>query len=373
MDFTSYEPGAFFDEMFDVESRPRPGCGLLARTLAALPDADLARRQRVRRARDAAHGHHLQRVRARRRAPRRSSRSTSCRGWSRRREWTTIERGLAQRARALNLFIDDVYHARRIVTDGVDPARDRRERLVVPARAAAGSTRPRASGRTSPAPTSFGTRDGQVLRPRGQPALPLGRLLRPPQPAGDEADVPERLRGLARPPGRRVPERAAADAAARSARAAWPRRPSSSSRPVRTTPRTRSTRFSPSRWASSSSSRATSPCATGSSGCGRPAAWRASTSSIAASTTPSSIRPSSGRDSMLGVPGIMNVVRAGRVTLANAPGTGVADDKVIYAYVPEIIKYYLGRRGDPGERARRSSASTTSSARTCSRTSTSSS
>jgi len=46
-------------------------------------------------------------------------------------------------------------------------------------------------------------------------------------------------------------------------------------------------------------------------------------------------------DSMLGVPGIMNVVRAGRVTLANAPGTGVADDKVIYAYVPAIIKYYL--------------------------------
>jgi uncharacterized circularly permuted ATP-grasp superfamily protein len=46
-------------------------------------------------------------------------------------------------------------------------------------------------------------------------------------------------------------------------------------------------------------------------------------------------------DSMLGVPGIMNVVRAGRVTLANAPGTGVADDKVIYAYVPEIIRYYL--------------------------------
>ncbi|HXN33021.1 MAG TPA: circularly permuted type 2 ATP-grasp protein, partial [Polyangiaceae bacterium] len=48
------------------------------------------------------------------------------------------------------------------------------------------------------------------------------------------------------------------------------------------------------------------------------------------------------RDSMLGVPGLMDVVRAGRVTLANAPGTGVADDKVIYAYVPAIIRYYLG-------------------------------
>lgn len=46
-------------------------------------------------------------------------------------------------------------------------------------------------------------------------------------------------------------------------------------------------------------------------------------------------------DSLLGVPGIMEVYRAGRVALANAPGTGVADDKVIYAYVPEIIRYYL--------------------------------
>jgi uncharacterized circularly permuted ATP-grasp superfamily protein len=47
-------------------------------------------------------------------------------------------------------------------------------------------------------------------------------------------------------------------------------------------------------------------------------------------------------DSMLGVPGLMEVYMAGRVALANAPGTGVADDKVIYAYVPKIVKYYLG-------------------------------
>ena len=47
-------------------------------------------------------------------------------------------------------------------------------------------------------------------------------------------------------------------------------------------------------------------------------------------------------DSMLGVPGIMEVYKEGNVALANAPGTGVADDKVVYAYVPKIIKYYLG-------------------------------
>ena len=47
-------------------------------------------------------------------------------------------------------------------------------------------------------------------------------------------------------------------------------------------------------------------------------------------------------DSLLGVPGLMDVYRAGRVALANAPGTGIADDKAIYAYVPEMVKYYLG-------------------------------
>lgn len=46
-------------------------------------------------------------------------------------------------------------------------------------------------------------------------------------------------------------------------------------------------------------------------------------------------------DSMLGVPGLMEAYRAGRIALANAPGTGIADDKVVYAYVPAIIKYYL--------------------------------
>tara|TARA_R110002096_G_scaffold215868_1_gene403764 strand:- start:359 stop:1753 length:1395 start_codon:yes stop_codon:yes gene_type:complete len=48
--------------------------------------------------------------------------------------------------------------------------------------------------------------------------------------------------------------------------------------------------------------------------------------------------------SMLGVPGIMDVYRAGNITIANAPGTGVADDKAIYSYMPDIIKFYTGER-----------------------------
>ena len=47
------------------------------------------------------------------------------------------------------------------------------------------------------------------------------------------------------------------------------------------------------------------------------------------------------KDSMLGVPGLIDVLRQGRVAIANAPGTGIADDKLIYAHVPAMIRYYL--------------------------------
>ncbi len=67
-------------------------------------------------------------------------------------------------------------------------------------------------------------------------------------------------------------------------------------------------------------------------------------------------------DSLLGIAGLMEVYKKGRVALANAPGTGIADDKCIYAYVPKIIEYYLGEKilipnvptyicADPKERA----------------------
>ena len=62
---------------------------------------------------------------------------------------------------------------------------------------------------------------------------------------------------------------------------------------------------------------------------------------------PKAFRP----DSALGVPGLMDVYRAGRVALANAPGTGVADDKVVYAYVPEDREVLPGRRDHHSQRA----------------------
>ncbi|MEQ9695639.1 circularly permuted type 2 ATP-grasp protein [Shimia sp. SDUM112013] len=49
-------------------------------------------------------------------------------------------------------------------------------------------------------------------------------------------------------------------------------------------------------------------------------------------------------ESLLGVPGIMDVYHAGNITLANAPGTGIADDKALYSYMPDIIEFYTGEQ-----------------------------
>ncbi|KWV90738.1 circularly permuted type 2 ATP-grasp protein [Erythrobacter sp. YT30] len=49
-------------------------------------------------------------------------------------------------------------------------------------------------------------------------------------------------------------------------------------------------------------------------------------------------------ESVLGVPGIMDVYRAGKITIANAPGTGICDDKAIYSFMPEIVEFYTGEK-----------------------------
>ena len=74
-------------------------------------------------------------------------------------------------------------------------------------------------------------------------------------------------------------------------------------------------------------------------------------------------------DSVLGVPGLMGAYRAGNVALANAVGNGVADDKAVYAYVPEFIRYYLGEEPDPAQRRDLPLLASPSTWRTCSTTS----
>src|SRR5580658_5212995 len=116
MELSGYAPDPFYDEMFDRQRRPRAGCELLARTLTTLPQADLLRRQRA--AERAllhmgitfnVYGHEsgTEKILPFDLVPRVVPA----------REWSRLERGLAQRTRALNLFIDDIYHACKIIKD----------------------------------------------------------------------------------------------------------------------------------------------------------------------------------------------------------------------------------------------------------------
>src|ERR1700687_857842 len=120
MRFEQYQTGPFFDEMFDASAEPRPAARALVQLIEAMSDGELLRRQQsAERALlhmgitfnvygDSAGA---ERIFPFDLAPRIVAAS----------EWDYIERGLKQRIRALNLFLDDIYHQQKIVRDGVIP------------------------------------------------------------------------------------------------------------------------------------------------------------------------------------------------------------------------------------------------------------
>ena len=121
MRFTHYETGGFFDEMFDADGEPRSAARALSQFIDTLPDGELLRRQQSAE-RALLHmgitfGVYGDNAGAERifpfdLVPRIVAAA----------EWLCIERGLKQRIRALNLFLEDIYHEQRIVKDGVVPA-----------------------------------------------------------------------------------------------------------------------------------------------------------------------------------------------------------------------------------------------------------
>jgi uncharacterized circularly permuted ATP-grasp superfamily protein len=120
MRFSAYDPGAFYDELYEGVGQPRPGSALLLRKFASLPEDELKSRQQAAErvilnmgmtfgvyGSDAGH----EKIFPFDIVPRIIEPP----------DWANIEAGLAQRMRALNLFIDDVYHAQKIIQDGVIP------------------------------------------------------------------------------------------------------------------------------------------------------------------------------------------------------------------------------------------------------------
>ena len=334
--FSQYDPEAFYDELYEEKGQPRPGSTLLLKKLASLPEGELRKRQ------EAAervilnmgmtfsiygsnNGH--EQIFPFDIVPRIVTAS----------DWERIDSGLCQRIRALNLFINDVYHDQKILKDGVIPAE-----LIYTSKSflqpCMGLQPPRgiwchiagidlvriSDGRyyvledntRCPSGVAYVLEARQVMK-RTFPELFEAYRVRPVD--GYPSQLLETLRSLSELPDPTI---------------------------VILTPGI----FNSAYYEHSL------------------LAQKMGVELVEANdlvvvdgfvhkrTTKGSQRVdviyrrinddyldplAFRRDSLLGVPGLMESYKRGRVALANSPGTGVSDDKAIYAYVPKIINYYL--------------------------------
>ena len=257
-------------------------------------------------------------------------------------EWTLLEKGLKQRVRALNMFLRDIYHGRDILRANIIPDDLIFQNPVF---------RPEMNGQNVPHDVYVHIAGIDIvridpeefLRAGGQCAHALRRLLHAGKPRNHDAAVS----GPVRPPSRR----AGGELSGRIARrrcARW-RRSSASAEPtvaLMTPGVYNSAYYEHSFLADKLGIELVE---------GRDLIVK--NDEVFMRTTeglkrvdviyrrvdddfldPLTFRP----DSALGVPGLMSAYAAGNITLANAVGTGIADDKAVYSYMPEIVKFYLG-------------------------------
>ncbi len=339
MQFTSYDTGGFFDEMFTAESQPRRGAALLAQRINSLPEGELQHRQRA--AEQAllhmgitfnVYGDEegTERIFPFDLIPRIVEAA----------DWADIERGLKQRIQALNLFIADVYHAQHIIKDGVIPAflLQSAKGFLPPC---LGLQPPHGIWCHITGTDLVRDRDGQFYVLEDNLRCPSGvsyvlenrQVLKRTFPQVFEAshvrpvdDYPSRLLDML--------QHLALDHSATPT-------------VVILTPGVYNSAYFEHAFLAQQMGIELVE--------GRDLVvhdglvWMRTTKGlqrvdvIYRRIDDTFLDPTVFRaDSLLGIPGLMAVYQAGRVALANAPGTGVADDKVLYAYVPAIIRYYLG-------------------------------
>ena len=339
MKFKSYDLGGFYDEMFLPDGTPRAGATLLKEKLDSLPDGELLRRQ------NAAERSLLQsgitfNVYGDNAATEKIFPFDIIPRIVEAVEWEWLERGLKQRVFALNLFIDDVYHQQKIVKDGVVS-----EYLIRSARsfreACLGLNPPRGVWCHITGTDLIRDRDGQIYVLEDNLRCPSGvsyvlenrRVMKRTFPQVFEAS---RIRPVDEYPSRLLD----------MLQSLAPGGPGSARVAVLTPGIYNSAYFEHAFLAQQMGVELVEG-----------SDLAVMNGAVLMRTTkgfervdvlyrridddfldPQIFRP----DSLLGVPGLMEVYTKGRVALANAPGTGIADDKSIYAYVPQIIKYYLG-------------------------------
>jgi uncharacterized circularly permuted ATP-grasp superfamily protein len=337
--FPDYETDGFYDEMFDDQGRPRARAEQLAWRLKSLAEGELVRRQK---AADVAllnmgitfnvYGHEAgtEKIWPFDIIPRVMEYA----------EWKSIEAGLKQRITALNLFIDDLYHDQKIVRDGVFPSYmvESSKCFLKPCagmnpsrriwchitgtdlvRDADGTVYVLEDNLRCPSGVSYVLENREVMK-RAFPQVFNGLSILPVE------DYPEQLLKMLQyiaPPSAKEPN------------------------VVVLTPGIYNSAYFEHCFLAQQMGveLVQGSDLVVSDGCVHMRTTRGlkRVDVIYRRIDDDFLDPQTFRaDSCLGVPGLMNVYRAGRVALANAPGTGIADDKAVYAYVPQIIKYYLG-------------------------------
>ncbi len=339
MQFTQYETGEFFDEIFGENGQPRASARPLVNNIENLPQGELLNLQRgAERAlmqmgitfNVYGESAGVEKIFPFDLVPRIVAAT----------EWARIERGLKQRITALNLFINDLYHSQKILKDGVVP-----KEIVLASKAyrkeCIGFNPPRGIWCHVTGTDLVRHRDGQIYVLEDNLRCPSGVSYVLQNRAVMKSMFPQvfaasRIRPVANYPSRLrdmleflAPDQVTAP------------------RCVLLTPGIyNSAYFEHSFLAQQMGIELVegrdlvvddgSVCMRTTKGFERvDVIYRRIDDDF---LDPQCFRP----DSMLGVPGLMEVYKNGNVALANAPGGGVADDKVVYAYVPRIVKYYLG-------------------------------
>ncbi len=338
MQFGSYQTGGFYDELFLADGSPRPEFRRLVDRIDSLPEGDFLRRQKAAE-RDLMHmgitfnvygdGRGQERILPFDLVPRLVTAE----------EWDRIERGLRQRIRALNLFLDDIYHDQKILKDRIVP-----EQIIRSAQgfrqACVGLDPPQGVWCHITGTDIVRDADGQLYVLEDNLRVPSGVSYVLQNRAVLKQTFPGVFRGLGV---RRVNDYAGRLLAMLEDVA--PPGVDQAQVTLLTPGRHNSAYFEHSFLAQQMGVELVE---------GRDLVVEDDT--VFMRTTaglervdviyrridddfldPQAFR----RDSMLGVPGLMDAYRKNRVTLVNAPGTGVADDKVVYAYVPRIVRYYL--------------------------------
>jgi uncharacterized circularly permuted ATP-grasp superfamily protein len=341
MKFSSYECESFFDEMFLPNGTPRAGTRLVKERIESLPDGELLARQAAAERLLLQNGITFN-VYSDNAATEKIFPFDIIPRIVEGAEWDWIERGLKQRVYALNLFIDDIYHQRKIVKDKIVP-----DYLIESAR----SFRKECIGLNPPQGVWCHITGTDLVRDRAGQMYVLEDNLRCPSGVSYVLEnrrimkrtLPQAFDASRVRPVDEYPSRLLA-----TLQSLFPAAMDSPKVAVLTPGIYNSAYYEHSFLAQQMGVELVE---------GRDLV--AVNNRVMMRTTKGLepvdvlyrridddfIDPQVFRsDSLLGVPGLMEIYKKGRVALANAPGTGIADDKSIYAYVPKIIEYYMGEK-----------------------------